>query len=50
MVIGRFIKKATWRGLNCYAVSTHLYELVLEPPPKKILDPPMSLFGQIALK
>jgi len=23
-------------GLHCYTVSTHLDELVLEPPPKKI--------------
>ena len=30
-------------GLHCYAVSTHPDELVLEPPPKKILDPPMSM-------
>jgi len=29
-------------GLHCYAVSTHPDELVLEPPPKKILDPPMT--------
>ena len=28
-------------GLHLYAVSTHLDKLVHEPPPKKILDPPM---------
>jgi len=30
-------------GLHCYAVSTHPDEVVLEPPLKKILDPPMSV-------
>jgi len=28
-------------GLHRYAVSTHPNEHVLEPPPKKILEPPM---------
>ena len=28
--------------LHCYVVSTHPDELVLKPPPKKILDPPMN--------
>jgi len=31
-------------GLNCYAVSTHPYELVLEPPPKKS---PGSAYGHV---
>ena len=30
-------------SLHCYAVSTHQDELVLEPPLKKILDPPMLI-------
>jgi len=39
-----FLKKELPKqlGLHLYAVSTHLDELVLEPPPKKILDPPMT--------
>jgi len=41
------INRVCWKklpeqlGLHCYAVSTHPDELVLTPPPKKILDPPV---------
>jgi len=33
---------------HCYAVSTHQDELVLEPPLKKILDPPMPIAPLLA--
>jgi len=32
--------------LHRYSVSTHPDEIVLEPPPKKILDPPMTSWQQ----
>jgi len=39
------IKLLEQLGLHAYAVSTHPDELVLEPPLKKILDPPVELCG-----
>jgi len=30
-------------GLHCYAVTTHPDDLVLEPTPKKVLEPPMPV-------
>jgi len=34
-------------GLHCYAASTHPDEFVLQAPPKKILDQPMSIIGSV---
>ena len=36
-------------GLHCYAVNTHPDELVLEPPPKKIMDPSMNLDKKVKI-
>jgi len=34
-------------GLHWYAVSAHPDELILDPPPKKILDPPVAVVPKL---